>query len=223
MSFRLTVQALMAVAVLACIAVFALNNVRAQESGSAAETNGADADRGRDLSYTCYGCHGVESYKNIYPTYSVPKLEGQHPEYLVIALQAYASGERAHTTMHAQAASMSEQDMRDIAAFLAAEVIEPQSSPTPVGAAPAAAQTCVACHGTDGVGLMGIYPTLSGQHEDYLARSLLDYRNGMRKNAIMAGFVGQLSDQDIAELSAYYARQRPALSTARHANWFKAH
>ncbi len=219
MSFRFTVPALIAAVVVACIAVPALT----QESGSEAVAGAGDAIRGRDLSYTCYGCHGIANYKNVYPTYSVPKLEGQHPEYLFAALQGYRDGERGHATMHAQASSMSDQDMRDIAAFLAGKVIEPRTGGAGVGTAPGAAATCVACHGTDGISVMEIYPTLAGQHEDYLARALHEYKSGARKNAIMAGFVAQLSEQDIAELADYYARQRPSLSTAKHANWFKAH
>ena len=178
-----------------------------------------DPERGRQLSYTCYGCHGIPSYKNVYPTYSVPKLEGQHSEYLALALQAYRSGERSHSTMHSHAASMSEQDMQDIAAFLASEPLKPGA--TPVGEAPAkATELCVACHGPDGVGITPLYPTLAGQHADYLDRALRDYRDGGRKNAIMAGFVTGLTDEDIKGLAAYYAKQRPALTTAKHAMWF---
>ena len=83
-----------------------------------------DAARGKTLGYTCLGCHGVENYKNVYPTYSVPKLVGQHPEYIVQALKGYKSGERGHATMHAHAATMSDQDMEDIAAYLAGTPIK---------------------------------------------------------------------------------------------------
>ena len=78
----------------------------------------ADIERGRSLSNTCLGCHGVPSYTNVYPSYRVPKLGGQHAEYLVTALQAYQSGARKHPTMQAQVASLDEQDMRDIATYL---------------------------------------------------------------------------------------------------------
>src|SRR5262245_18200981 len=94
-----------------------------------------DPERGRQLAYTCYGCHGVPSYKNVYPTYSVPKLQGQPADYLVIALQAYRTGERSHATMHSQAASLSDQDMQDIAAFLAGKPLEAGNPPE--GKAPA--------------------------------------------------------------------------------------
>ncbi|MCX7059729.1 MAG: c-type cytochrome [Nevskia sp.] len=77
-----------------------------------------DAAAGKVKAYTCYGCHGIVNYTNVYPSYHVPKLGGQHPEYIVAALKAYKSGERPHSTMHAQAASLSDQDMADIAAYL---------------------------------------------------------------------------------------------------------
>jgi cytochrome c553 len=74
---------------------------------------------GRIKANTCMGCHGIPKYNNAYPTYRVPKLGGQSPEYLSAALNEYKSGNRPHGTMHAQAASMPDQDIADIAAFLA--------------------------------------------------------------------------------------------------------
>lgn len=74
-------------------------------------------EAGRVKADTCLGCHGQPNYKNVYPTYSVPKLGGQHAQYLISALSAYRSGERSHTTMRAQASSLSDQDITDIAAY----------------------------------------------------------------------------------------------------------
>ncbi len=76
-----------------------------------------DPAKGRDKAGNCLGCHGIPSYTNVYPTYRVPRLGGQHPEYIVAALKAYQRGDRPHPTMRAQAASLSEQDMADLAAF----------------------------------------------------------------------------------------------------------
>ena len=168
-----------------------------------------DAARGAKLAYTCHGCHGIPNYKNAYPIYNVPKLGGQHAAYLVVALKAYASQERAHPTMHSHAVSMSEQDMQDMAAFLAGQELKPTGKA--VGVAPKAAQTCVACHGIDGVGILPEYPNLAGQYEDYLRHALKAYRSGQRKNAVMAGMAAPLTDADIKELARYYSNQRPAL------------
>src|ERR1700752_4178754 len=66
-------------------------------------------ERGKEISYTCLGCHGVDGYKNAYPNYSVPELEGQHPEYLAAALHEYRDGDPAHLTMHSQASPLSDQ------------------------------------------------------------------------------------------------------------------
>ncbi|WP_407826367.1 c-type cytochrome [Spiribacter onubensis] len=85
---------------------------------SAAQGN---IEAGRAKAYTCLGCHAVEGYRNAYPSYRVPRLGGQHQEYLVSALQAYKNGDRQHATMQALAATLSEQDMLDIAAYFEAE------------------------------------------------------------------------------------------------------
>jgi len=77
-----------------------------------------DANRGKGLTYTCRGCHGVEGYKNVYPSYHVPKLGGQSETYLHNALLEYRANKRKHPTMQAQAQSFSEQDIADIAAYL---------------------------------------------------------------------------------------------------------
>ncbi len=180
-----------------------------------------DAKRGHALAYTCNGCHAVPNYKNVYPTYSVPKLHGQRPEYLVAALKAYKSGERSHGTMHSQATTMSEQDMKDIATFLAGPNVLTQSkSDVPAGKRPKASEVCLACHGTNGVGITADYPTLAGQHDDYLERALHDYQKGGRKNAIMTGMAANLTKEDIEALAKYYAGQQPALETVPKRNFF---
>ncbi len=174
-----------------------------------------DAARGKVLAYTCLGCHGIPNYKSVYPTYSVPELRGQHAEYLVTALKAYRSGERGHATMHAHASTLSDQDMQDVAAYLGGESIKTATSgaaPDSAGMPPAVA-TCAACHGHNGVGIMGLYPTLSGQHADYLEHSLLAYRTGGRKNPIMGPFASQLKPEEIKQVAEYYAAQTPALQT----------
>lgn len=70
-----------------------------------------------------------------------------------------------------------------------------------------AGEVCQACHGLDGNSPSPEFPKIGGQHRDYLAKALRDYKSGARKNAIMAGFAGALSKQDIDNLSAWYAMQ----------------
>src|SRR3982750_3468954 len=113
-----------------------------------------DAKRGQALAYTCNGCHAVPNYKNVYPTYSVPKLHGQRAQYLAAALKEYKSGDRSHGTMHSQASSLNEQDMADAAAYLSGpEVLTQSKNDVPAAARAAASETCLACHGTNGVGI----------------------------------------------------------------------
>jgi cytochrome c553 len=76
-----------------------------------------DPAAGRIKAETCLGCHAVENYGNVYPSYHVPKLGGQSSDYIVHALQDYQNGERKHGTMHANSSNLSAQDMADIAAF----------------------------------------------------------------------------------------------------------
>jgi len=77
-----------------------------------------NAERGKQLAYTCQGCHGVTGYKNAYPSYHVPYIGGQSLVYLTNALNGYRDGTRQHPTMQAQARSFSDQDIADLATFL---------------------------------------------------------------------------------------------------------
>jgi cytochrome c553 len=170
-----------------------------------------DAAKGKVLSYTCLGCHGIEGYKNAYPDYSVPRLAGQSAAYIVAALKQYKTGERTHPTMRVQGAALSDQDMEDIAAYFSSiETIKPGGNGS--GTAPTkVTELCRACHGKDGVGTTGQFPTLAGQHVDYLERSLVEYQRGERKNAIMATFAPRLTAEDIVQISEYYAQQQPGV------------
>ena len=81
-----------------------------------------NADAGRQKASMCMGCHNIPGYKTAFPSvYHVPKLNGQHAAYIASALKAYKSGERAHPSMRGIAASLTDQDMADLAAFYAAE------------------------------------------------------------------------------------------------------
>lgn len=70
-----------------------------------------------------------------------------------------------------------------------------------------AAEVCAACHGPDGNSASGDFPRIAGQHRDYLAKSLRDYKSGARKDPVMSGFANALTPQDITNLSAYFAAQ----------------
>jgi cytochrome c553 len=175
-----------------------------------------DPVAGEKKFYTCYGCHGVETYKNAYPDYSVPKLRHQTAAYIIAALHEYRNGDRPHPTMHAQASSLSDQDIEDIAAYLQGDAIKPSTSP---GTPPAQGTACAACHGADGTGVDAPLdpkpPILAGQHADYLVEALRAYKNKRRKNVVMNGMAATLAtDEDIRIVADYFGHQHSALKTA---------
>lgn len=164
-----------------------------------------DADAGATIGYSCLGCHGIEGYRNAYPSYRVPKLGGQKAAYLELALRGYRDGTRQHPTMVGQASSLTDQQIRDVSAYLASlgsETVEAGGSDAPSFDL---AVTCTACHGQNGIGLSPTWPTLAGQHEDYLVHSLKQYRDGTRNDPVMMPLVMNLSDRDIELLAEYYA------------------
>ncbi|MCQ9373396.1 cytochrome c [Methyloversatilis sp. XJ19-13] len=81
-----------------------------------------NAEAAKDKVAMCIGCHGIPGYQTVFPkTYKVPRIGGQYPDYIVAALQAYKSGDRKHPSMNGIAASLTEQDMADIAAYYSAQ------------------------------------------------------------------------------------------------------
>lgn len=165
-----------------------------------------DPARGEAVAYSCLGCHGIEGYRNAYPSYRVPKLGGQKTAYLVAALKGYKDGSRQHPTMQAQAKSLTDQEIEDIAAYLATLGNETVLAGGTEGASFEGAATCAACHGQNGIAASPQWPTLAGQYEDYLAHALKQYRSGKRANAVMMPLAANLTDAQIAQLAAYYSR-----------------
>jgi cytochrome c553 len=176
-----------------------------------------DAQEGKKKSYTCVGCHGIQGYSNAFPTYAVPKLGGQHPDYIVAALKAYQNGSRRHGSMEGNSSSMTEQDLQNIAAYLSnfRSVNENNAVTGNPTAGKTKAATCAGCHGEDGNSEDPNNPRLAGQYESYLVKVLHEYKTGARKNAIMNGMVGSLSEEDIKDVSAYYASQKKGLKIIR--------
>jgi cytochrome c553 len=139
--------------------------------------------------------------------------------YIVAALHEYKSGERPHATMHAQAASMTDQDIEDIAAYLQGpEPVKPPAN-SPANP-PAQVQSCIACHGAGGLGVDAPLepkpPLLAGQYADYLEQALNAYRNGRRKNAVMGGMALSLANEaDVKVAAEYFSSQPSPLATAK--------
>ena len=171
-----------------------------------------DASRGAVLAETCKGCHGVPGSHNAYPSYYVPKLGGQNLEYIEIALQGYRRGTRSHPTMQAQASSLSDQDIADLATFFSAWVGEPQTGKSDASAhdvdeGKKKAAVCQQCHGEAGVAAAKQWPNLAGQHFSYLEQALNQYKSGQRADLLMSQQVAALDEAAIEELAAYFSAQ----------------
>jgi cytochrome c553 len=146
-----------------------------------------------------------------YPPYHVPRLGGQNPNYIVKALQGYAGDDRVHDGMHAQSADLTEKEIRDIAAFFGGEAaVEADAEVTP----PESGIYCVSCHGVNGVSITTEFPHLAGQHADYLNETIRQYLEGERSDISMNAFLNMLTDEQLNELSEFYASQ-PGLVTAK--------
>ena len=171
-----------------------------------------DATRGSVIGQTCAGCHGIPGYYNAQPAYHVPKLGGQNADYIEVALQGYRRGTRGHDTMQAQASSLSDQDIADVAAYFAsftgeAESARSHASQAKIEAGRAKSTTCQSCHGAEGVAASPQWPNLAGQHENYLQVALERYKSGQRVDLVMNPLIAPLDEQTIEELAAFFAAQ----------------
>ena len=166
-----------------------------------------DAELGKQLGFTCMGCHGIEGQRNAYPSFRVPRLGGQNAEYLETALKAYRDGTRPHPTMQAQASSITDADIDNLVAWLETFGKAEKVATAEQVAGVAAAQICVTCHGVAGENVQPAPPTLAGQHEDYLVHALNQYKDGTRSGNVMSAFAATLSDADIEMLAKFYASQ----------------
>ena len=166
-----------------------------------------DVEQGKQLGFTCMGCHGIAGYRNAYPSFRVPKLGGQQGAYIEAALRAYRDGTRAHPTMRAHASSLTDQDIENLIAWIASSDGASDTVTTETAAHVAPAAACVACHGADGEGVIPQPPTLAGQETDYLEYALHQYKDGTRTGTVMSAFTASLSDADIAQLAKFYGSQ----------------
>jgi cytochrome c553 len=172
----------------------------------------ASPQHGATLASTCLGCHGIEGYRNAYPDYAVPRLSGQHAEYLQDALKEYRSDARQYPTMHLQALSLSDQDIADVATYLAGQPLAATSSASPPQI-PQPAVVCASCHGQDGIGVTPMYPSLAGQQASYIERAIQEYQTGYRKNPIMNSMAASLKPADITAIADYFSSLKPGLHT----------
>jgi cytochrome c553 len=165
----------------------------------------------------CASCHGADGNSS---TPVNPKLAAQHPEYLVKQLQEFKSGKRANAIMSGFAATLSDDDMRNIAYWAAAQKAKPGFAKDKElvalgeriyrgGIADRQVAACAGCHSPNGAGIPSQYPRLSGQHADYTTAQLTSFRDGVRKNSLQMNQVAaKLNDREIKAVSDYIAGLR---------------
>jgi cytochrome c553 len=170
-----------------------------------------DPARGRARAQMCEGCHGIVDYRTAYPqVYPVPKIGGQGAAYIVKTLQDYKTGARKHPTMRGIAATLSDQDIADLAAYYAANApLGPATTRASDGVGKKKAdEACAACHGPEGnKPITPETPRLADQQYGYLVQALTDYRNGTRDNAVMSAMAKPLTEKEIRDLAGYFSRQ----------------
>lgn len=165
----------------------------------------------------CAACHAADGNST---TPVNPKLAQQHPEYLVKQLQEFKSGKRANAVMSGMVAALSDEDMRNIAYWLASKQAKPgfaKDKDTVAlgeriyrgGIADRQVAACAGCHSPNGAGIPAQYPRLSGQHADYTTAQLTAFRDGARKNsAQMSGVAAKMNDREIKAVADYIAGLR---------------
>ena len=165
----------------------------------------------------CAACHGADGNAGS-PEY--PKLAGQHPEYLAKQLAEFKSGKRANAIMSGMAAALSDEDMKNMSAWLAAQKAKQgfaKEKDTVAlgeriyrgGIADRQIAACSGCHSPNGAGIPAQYPRLSGQHAAYVAAQLSAFRGGVRNNNLqMTQVASKLSDREIQAVSDYIAGLR---------------
>jgi cytochrome c553 len=162
----------------------------------------------------CVACHAADG-NSVIPVN--PKLAQQHPEYLLKQLQEFKSGKRSSPVMNGFASTLSDDDMKNIAAWLSAQKAKPGSAKDKDlvvlgesiyrgGIAERQIAACAGCHSPTGAGIPSQYPRLSGQHADYAAAQLTSFRDGIRKNSPqMSQVAAKLNDREIKAVADYIA------------------
>lgn len=165
----------------------------------------------------CAACHGADGNSGIPAN---PKLAGQHPQYLVKQLQEFKSGKRNNAVMTGFAAMLSDDDMKNISAWLAAQKAKPGFAKDKDlvalgeriyrgGIPDRQIAACAGCHSPNGAGIPAQYPRMSGQHADYTEAQLIAFRAGARGNSVQMNQVAaKMNDREIKAVSDYIAGLR---------------
>jgi len=192
------------------LAAFSLS---AQAQAAKPDLNKGSATYGQ----VCVACHAADGNSSIPAN---PKLAQQHPEYLVKQLQEFKSGKRDNAVMKGFASALSDEDMRNVAYWLASQkgktgfskekdMVKLGERIYRGGIADRQIAACASCHGPAGAGIPAQYPRVSGQHAEYTAAQLRGFRDGARKNSTpMTQVSAYLTEREIKAVSDYIAGLR---------------
>ena len=177
-----------------------------------------DLGKGEEIATkVCGACHAFDGNRGLTAN---PILQGQHPEYLVKQLKDFKSGVRANAVMKGFASTLSDEDMRNVAAFYASKTAKPGFATNKDtlamgeriyrgGIADRKIAACAGCHSPNGAGIPVQYPRIAGQHGEYAEAQLIAFRSGLRANSLqMAGVAAKLNDREIKALADYMAGLR---------------
>lgn len=175
-----------------------------------------DIQAGKVTAEICAACHGAQGISD---QPGVPHLSGQHAPYIQTGLLSYKEGHRKGTKMAEIVASLTKQDIANVAAYYSSlkpfDQIVKRTGPVspaeedPFAAVREATGECSACHGEDGNSDIPGMPSLAGQHVSYLINALKQYQDGLRKDEDMQGFVEGLANADLEDMAYFYAAMEP--------------
>jgi cytochrome c553 len=191
---------------------------------AAALASGAPAAAKPDLAkgqatatQVCAACHTVDGSRG---SPANPILQGQHPEYLAKQLHEFKDGKRKNAVMQGMAATLSDEDIRNVSAFYASKTAKPGFAKNKElvtlgekiyrgGIADRQIPACASCHTPTGAGMPAQYPRIGGQHSDYTEAQLNAFRAGTRgNNAQMLAIAAKMNDREIKAVSDYIAGLR---------------
>lgn len=196
------------------VSTFALP-VHANEPAAPAKV---DLAKGQEISTNvCAACHTADGTRG---SPANPILQGQHPEYLVKQLTEFKAGKRKNATMQGMAATLSEADMKNVAAFYASKQAKPGFAKNKAtvaqgekiyrgGIADKQVPACAGCHSPTGAGIPAQYPRVGGQHADYIETQMKTFRDHTRANSVpMQAIAARMNDEEIKAVSDYIAGLR---------------
>jgi len=174
-----------------------------QKPARAGTTASGDQAAGKAAATGCSGCHGE---KGVSSNLAIPSLAGQDAEYLAAATLAYKDGTRTDEAMKNATAALDKKANRNIAAYYATQQPQQPNVRKPLTTAEWA-ERCDRCHGVNGNSTDPLIPALAAQRADWLEQALNAYRTGARKSSAMSAMSTSMSDGEVKDVSAYYARQ----------------